>query len=121
MNKTLTNPPANEPRFERDPAFLDTYANHLRLNIQMSDFTLFFGVTDNLGPNDVVNRDKVAVHLPPTVAKILLVELQAVIDAYEKAVAPIPVPFDLEAHIQAIRPQLEAGLGHKFPPKKAAK
>ncbi len=121
MSIPPANPPAAPLHFTRDPAFLDTYANHLRLNIQMSDFTLFFGVTDELGPGNPVIRGNVAVHLAPTTAKILLAELQAVVETYEKVVAPIPVPADLEAHVQAIRPQLEAGLGQKLQAKKPAK
>lgn len=109
------------PEFEREPAFLDTYANQLRINVSLSDVTLVFGVNQDLGHQNFAVRDKVAVHLAPTTAKILLAELQAVVEAYEKVVAPIPVPADLEAHVQAIRPELEAGLGPRFQAKKPAK
>ncbi len=109
MNKTPPSPPVT-PRFERDPAFLDTYANQLRLNANLSDFTLVFSVSEDLGPDHFAVRDKVAVHLPPTVAKILLAQLRVVIDAYEKAIAPIPVPRDLDAHVETTKTHLEAML-----------
>lgn len=120
MSQTPPSPPT-APQFERDPAFLDTYANQLRITASLSDVTLVFSVNQDLGPQGFAVRDKVAVHLAPTTAKILLAQLRAVVEAYEKVVAPIPVPADLEAHVQAIRQQLEAGLDQRFQAKKPAK
>jgi hypothetical protein len=104
----IRQPAAVVPQVERDPAFLDTYANQLRMNATLNDFTLVFGVNEDLGPNRFVIRDKAAVHLPPTVAKVLLAQLQAVIEAYEQAVAPIPAPSDLAAQTAQIKTVLES-------------
>lgn len=103
--------PQVAPRFERDPAFVDTYANQLRMNANLADFTLIFGVNDDVGRDQFQVRDRVAVHLPPSVAKTLLAQLQAMIESYEEVIAPIPVPHNLDAHLDAIKTQMKAGLG----------
>ena len=117
MNKTPPSPPVT-PRFERDPAFLDTYANQLRMSVTTADFALIFGVNDDLAPGNVVVRDKVAVHLPPGVAKALLVQLQMAVEAYEEAIAPIPVPAAMASQIEMAKQQILAALTQQMRPQR---
>ncbi len=105
------------PRFERDPAFLDTYATQLRLNASLADFTLVFGVNDDIGPGNLAIRDKVAVHLPPVTAKILALQLRSIIDAYEEAVGEIPLPLNFDRYLEEAKSSLLSGLAAEKPPK----
>lgn len=120
MSEKFPSPQAM-PLVERDTAFVDTYANQLRMGATLSDFTLIFSVTEERGLGQTVVREKVAVHMPPTVAKMLLVQMQAAIESYEKAVASIPVPHDFQAHVDTIRTQLSEGFGRIAPLKKTVK
>jgi len=97
---------AATPRVIRDQAFLDIYANQLRIGASFADLTLIFGVIDDRGPGDLVVLDKAAVRLSPTAAKILYLHLGKVIETYEKAVKPIPVPAGLNEQLALIPDRL---------------
>jgi hypothetical protein len=99
---------ATVPSFAQRPAGpseppLDVYANQLRAGATLHDFTLIFGVTEDIGANQVINRDKVTVRLSPGMAKTLALQLIAIVEAYEKGVGPIPTSDRNPAEIAALK------------------
>ena len=64
----------------RDQNYLDTYANQLRIGATLTDITIVFGIVEDLAPSHFVNKDKVAVHLAPGTLKLLVANLQAVLE-----------------------------------------
>jgi hypothetical protein len=62
------------------------------VSVTVSDFTITFGATEDRGPGQMVNEDKVSVHLSPITAKILLENLAVIISSYEKVLGAIPLP-----------------------------
>jgi len=78
----------------------------LRISASFADLTLIFGVSDDRGPGDLVVLDKAAVRLSPTTAKMLYLNLGKVIETYEKAVKPIPVPAGLNEQLDLIPDRL---------------
>jgi len=67
---------------------------------------LIFGVSDDRGPGDLVVLDKAAVRLSPTTAKMLYLNLGKVIETYEKALKPIPVPAGFNEQLDLIPDRL---------------
>src|SRR5487761_1081463 len=96
MTETKINSPIQQqqPIFNLagGPPIMDVFSNQLRMGVTLSDFTLIFGVTES-GPTGVgINREKVAIHLAPVMLKQLLFNIELAVNAYEEAVAPIPIP-----------------------------
>jgi hypothetical protein len=92
----------------RDPAFVDVYANQVRLSANLGDMTLVFGVIEDLGPGRMANRDRAAIRLSMVTAKALFLNLQASISGYEAAVGKIPLPAGLLGALAQMGPQVEA-------------
>ena len=78
--------------FGRDDSYVDIYANQIRLGVSLSDLTIIFGATDDLGPNQLVSKDKAAIRLSVTNAKILMLNLQTMVEAYENGIGKIRLP-----------------------------
>ena len=110
MSKPMPNSPVSLQRIERDPAFLDTYADQLRLSIGMGDVTLHLGIADDLGLGQVVLREKVAVRLPLHTVKILVAQLQALVETYESLVGNILTPKNLREQVEHIKASVRTGL-----------
>lgn len=86
----------------RDGAYVDVYSNQVRLGVTISDITIVFGLMEDAGPNQIVNKDKVAVHLAPTSAKSLMMHLKAAVEAYEKGAGEIPIPYSVLGSVASI-------------------
>ena len=69
--------------------FKDIYANQVRLGVTLTDFTIIFGIADDLG-SQTINKDLAAIRLSPGTMKLLLVQMSAVLSAYETACGQIP-------------------------------
>ena len=77
---------------QRDLTYVDVYSNQIRLGVTLGDVMIIFGAIEDIGPNQMIIKDKAAVRLSPITAKILMINLQAAIEAYEKGVGEIPIP-----------------------------
>jgi hypothetical protein len=68
------------------------YANQLRMSVTVSDITITFGASEDRGVGNLINEDKTSVHLSPVTAKILLINLEKIINVYQNVVGNIPIP-----------------------------
>jgi hypothetical protein len=100
----------------RDPSYLDTYANQVRISVSLSDLSITFGVTDDQGFNQPVLRDKVTVRLAPSTVKTLVLNLQTMIEAYEKSVSEIPFSPQTLGQLDIIKEQLQKSLALQMQP-----
>jgi len=93
---------------QRDPAFVDAYANQLRVAANVSDLSIVFGLEQDLGPGVIVSVDKAAIHLSYVTAKALAEHLNYTIEAYEQAVSPIHLSKALPEHLESLKSQMIA-------------
>jgi hypothetical protein len=96
----------------RDQSYLDTYVNQIRLSANLSDISLVFGVVEDIGPNQLVNKDRVTIRMTMATAKALMQHLEAAVGGYEAAVAPIPMPFGSAEGVAALKSGVEETLGN---------
>jgi hypothetical protein len=116
MSTPSSNPPVSVPQIERDPAFIDGYADQVRLGLGLGHVLLNFVVIDDRGPGHFVIREKGAVRLPLPGAKTLLAYLQAVIETYEQVVGKVPTPGNLAAQVEQMKENVRAGLEQELGP-----
>lgn len=109
--------PKSAPSVTRDPSFLDTYANQVRINVQVTDFTVIFMVNDDQGTDRVKIMDKAAVRLPPVAAKILALQLHSIIEIYEQTNGKIPLPANFDKYLEDAKSRLIAGFSVEEPSK----
>jgi hypothetical protein len=94
----------------REPTFVDTYSNQLRIGATLNDFTITFGITDDQGPGQIHTKDRVAVHLAPGTAKLLVANLRALVEAYEAAISPIVSPDGLDERLKELTEEFASAL-----------
>ncbi len=102
--------------FVRDPMFIDAYADHVRLGVGLGHVSLIFGIIDDLGTEGIVVRERGAVRLPFPYAKILLVHLQAVIEAYEQIAGEIPTTGNLLEQAAQMKENVRTGFEKQVSP-----
>ena len=98
----------NASNITRDAAFVDTYSNSVRVSVTLGDISIVFSVNDDQGLNNVVVKDRVAMHVAPTTLKVLAVMLSTVVEAYEEAVGEIKTASNSKHQMSAMK----AGLSH---------
>ncbi len=71
---------------------LEIYANNVRMGATLSDFVVVLGAIRDRGNNPAVVKDLVAARMAPRTTKILLMNLQAALSAYEDVFGEIRMP-----------------------------
>lgn len=93
----------------------EVFANQMRTAVTLTDFSLAFGVAESPGPAlSAVTRDRVVVHLAPAMVKQLFLHLKMAVEAYEEAVAIIPIPSRIEVYLDAVKTDLVSKLKDKL-------
>lgn len=93
---------------------VDIYANQIRIGTTLADFTLVFGSTEDAGLGQVINRDRAIVRLAPGTAKSLLLHLTMILQSYEEAIGPLPMPAQMVAELADIKQKITAGYAEQM-------
>ena len=97
-------------QIQMDPKYvvapLEVYANQVRMGATLQDFTVILGVIEEIGMNQVINRDRLVVRLSPATAKIMQANLTTIISAYEESVGPIAISGRLQPELDNIKARL---------------
>src|SRR5271170_6438003 len=88
---------------QRDEHYLDVFVNNMRITMTQSDLSMIFGTTEDYGPGNVGTKDRVCLRISPMMARIILVNLQATLDAYEDIAGQVRLPEALEKAAKAQR------------------
>lgn len=88
----------------------DFYVNQLRLQVTLVDMMLVFGTTEDIGIGQIGQRDRVCVRISPSMAKIVVMNLQAALDAFEDTLGPIPFSEAIQKQVDASRKHLTQAL-----------
>jgi hypothetical protein len=80
------------PTVPRTSNFVDVYANQVRISVSVSDIDMIFSVMQDRGSGIVALEDLASIRLSPITAKVLLHNLQMIVDAYEASVGSIDAP-----------------------------
>jgi Protein of unknown function (DUF3467) len=71
---------------------LSVYSNQLRVGVTPGDVTIVFSTMEDHGSNQLLPEDKVSIHLSPMTAKLLLKNLEMIMNTYESVIGNIPTP-----------------------------
>ena len=115
---TGTNPPFQQMvlpsvHIQEFPKF---YANQARVGLTLSDFTLIFGVSDDLGIGAVAAKDLVGVHLAPGTFKALLMHLNMMLEVYEEKIGTINISPGVSREVESQRSRMAEALEMQMNP-----
>ena len=85
---------------------LEIYANNVRMGATLSDFVIVLGAIRDRGANAPVVQDLVAARLSPMTTKVLLMNLQAAMLAYEEVLGEIRLPNSVTQDMETVRTTL---------------
>jgi hypothetical protein len=104
------------PIFRSIAQSLSVYSNQLRISITPGDITIVFATMEDRGSNQFQPEDKVSVHMSPMTAKLLLKNLETILNAYESVIGDIPTPPKVIAQLELQAEVLRENLTNQMSP-----
>ena len=76
----------------RSSNYVDVYASIIRMNMTPTDFTVIFGVNEDLGPGLLIPQDRASVRVSPQTLRILIENAALFLRAWEAQFGKVNLP-----------------------------